>query len=437
MRRCLLCLFLLLSPLMASGMDLLDTYHRAFEHDADFAAARAEYLAGQEAVVQGRAGLLPEIALGADARRNHTDPRGLPRDNYDSTAWSVQLVQPVFRMQNFVSAQHGALRTELAGVFFQQAHQDLMLRVAEAYFDVLSAQEVLAAQQRFRDAAAEQRERARTSFEVGLVTIADVHEAQSNFDLAQAELIAAESALDIAGDSLARIVGGPPGELALLREEVAFAAPQPADPQRWVDSATQGSLSVHVGRLQQELATRDVEHARAGHLPTLDLVASHGASHRQGGSDRPRNDASMLGLEFNLPLYAGGRVSSVTREQVALKERADAELESARRAAALAAREAWVGVTSGLARIHALEAAEVSSQSSLESDRLGYEVGLRLNVDVLNSLSRLAETQRELAGARYETLLSQLRLKAAAGELSEADLEAVNVLLDTQAVVQP
>src|SRR5690554_4105425 len=437
MKRCLLLFSLLLSPLVASGMDLLDIYHRAFEHDADFAAARAEHLAGQEAVVQGRAGLLPEIVLGADARRNRTDPRGQPRDNYDSTAWSVQLVQPVFRMQNFVSAQHGALRTELAGVFFEQAHQDLMLRVAEAYFGVLSAQEVLAAQKRFRDAAAEQRERARASFEVGLVTVADVHEAQSNFDLAQAELIAAESALDIAGDTLARIVGGAPGELASLREGVAFVVPEPADPQRWVESATEGNLGVLVGRLQQEIAMREVERARAGHLPTLDLVASHGASNHQGGADRPRTDASMLGLEFNLPLYSGGRVSSVTRENVALKERADAELESARRASALAAREAWVGVTSGLARIHALEAAEVSSQSSLESDRLGYEVGLRLNVDVLNSLSRLAETQRELAGARYETLLSQLRLKAAAGTLSQADLEAVNELLETQPTVQP
>lgn len=430
MKRALIVCVATLLPLAAHAEDLLDIYRQALANDADFAAARAQLLAGQEAVVQGRAGLLPELALTAGAARNRSDSDGSATQTYNSNTWSVQLTQPVFRMQNAIAARQGALQTDLAGVQFEQAQQDLMLRVSQAYFDVLNAQDALDAVTQLRKAAAEQLEIAKTSFEVGTVTITDVHEAQSRFDLANAQVIGAESALDVARDTLARVVGGDPGEISPLRPGVAFAAPQPADASAWAATASDASYGVRVGLLQQEIATREVERARAGHLPTVDLVASHGRSDRQSSFSSPTTESSSIGVQFNLPLYSGGRVSSVSRERAALKSRADADLESARRAAALAAREAYLGVSSGLARIKALEAAEVSSLSALEANRLGYEVGVRINIDVLNSLTQLAQTRQDLARARYDTLLSQLRLKAAAGSLGESDLQVVNDLLE-------
>ena len=430
MKRTLIVCLASLLPLSAAATDLLGVYQRALANDAQFLAAQAELQAGQERVVQGRAGLLPEVALTANTTRNSTDASGLPSDTYNSNAWRVQLTQPLFRMQNFIAAKQGALQTDLAGVRFGLARQELVLRVAQGYFDVLNALDSLDAVTQLRTAAEEQLEIAKTSFEVGTVTITDVHEAQSRYDLAQAQVIAAEAALDVARDTLARIVGGDPGALARLRAGVAFAAPEPADAGNWAGVASESSLDVQAQLLLQEIAAREVDRARAGHLPTLDLVASHGVARRQNGSLGPRTESSTIGLQFNMPLYAGGRISSVSRETAALRMRADADLESARRGSALAAREAYLGVSSGLARIRALEAAEVSSLSALEANRLGYEVGVRINIDVLNSLTQLAETRQELARARYDTLLAQLRLKAATGTLDETDLETVNALLE-------
>lgn len=430
MKRMLMVCVASLFPIVASAADLLDVYRMAADNDADFAAARAELLAGQERIVQGRAGLLPNVALTGNVTRNNTDPSGLPSQNYNSNAVGVQLTQPVFRMQNLIAARQGALQTDLAGVRFEQARQGLILRVSEAYFNVLNAQDALDAVTQLRTAAEEQLEIARTSFEVGTVTITDVHEAQSRFDLAQAQVIAAEATLDVARDTLARIVGSDPGALARLRQGVSFMPPEPADAARWASTAAEASYEVQAQLLLQEIAAREVERARAGHLPTLDLVASHGRSHRQGNFNSPRTEASTIGLQFNLPLYAGGAVSSVSRETAALKVRADSELESARRGSALAAREAYLGVSSGLARVRALQAAEVSSLSALEANRLGYEVGVRINIDVLNSLSQLADTRQQLARARYDTLIAQLRLKAASGALDEPDLQTINGLLE-------
>ena len=429
MKRTLVACIASLFSMAASAADLIGTYQRALANDAEFAAAQADLLAGQERAVQGRSGLLPDVALTASAARNLSDPSGMPSESYSSNAWRVQLTQPLFRMQNFIVAQQGELQTSLAGVRFGQARQDLILRVAEGYFGVLNALDSLDAVVQLREAAEEQLEIARTSFEVGTVTITDVHEAQSRHDLAQAQVIAAKAALDVAEDMLARIIGGEPGELARLRPGVGFAPPVPADSGSWVDAASGASLEVQIQTLQQEIALREVERARAGHLPTLDLVASHGSGTRQNNGLSPRADTSSIGVQFNMPLYAGGRISSVSRETAALKVRADAELESARRGSALAAREAYLGVSSGLARIRALEAAEVSSLSALDANRTGYEVGVRINIDVLNSLTQLAETRQELARARYDTLLAQLRLKAASGSLDEPDLAEINRLL--------
>ena len=416
----------------ALAADLMQVYRDALANDAKFSAARAQYEAGQEKVVQGRAGLLPQIGLGADTTWNDTNLKpkgGVSNDyTYNSNGYGVQLTQPLFRWQNWVQFKQGELHTALADTQFGIARQDLVLRVAEAYFNVLNAQDALDAVTQLRTAAAEQLELAKTSFEVGTVTITDVHEAQSRFDLASAQEIAAQNQLEVARQTLAQVIGKQPEPLAGLREGVALQRPQPENIADWVAAAESGSFGVQAQQLAREIAAREVERARAGHLPTVDIVASHGVNNRpQPSTDR--SEATTIGLQLNVPLYAGGRVSSVSREAAALRMKADADLEDARRSAALAARQSWLGVTSGMAQVKALEAARVSSLSALEANKLGYEVGVRINIDVLNAQTQLADTLQQLSRARYDTLLAQLRLKAAAGTLGEDDVAAINALL--------
>lgn len=417
----------------ASAADLLEVYYDAVANDARFASARAQFDAGQERVIQGRAGLLPVIAATGDTVRNEVDSNLQDRRRYNTHSYGVQLSQPLFRWQNWVQYQQGALQTAFAGVQFGQARQDLILRVAEAYFNVLNAQDVLAAQTQLRAAATEQLELARTSFEVGTVTITDVHEAQSRHDLALAQEIAAQSDLTVARAALIQMIGRDPTPLAGLRGGVTLSRPEPDDILEWATAAEQGAYGVQLQQITREITEREVELNRAGHYPTVDVVATYGhqssgiVSGQLGGT---RADASTIGLQLNLPLYQGGAVSSRVREAAARRLAADADLEDARRNAALAAREAYLGVTSGMAQVRALEAAQVSSASALEANRLGYEVGVRINIDVLNAQSQVAEAQRQLARARYDTLLAQLRLKAAAGTLGEDDVRVINALLE-------
>ncbi len=428
---CLSCLFS--GTVMAT--DLMQTYRDAQASDARFAAARAQLEAGQEKVVQGRAGLLPQIGISANTTWNETEYRfaagpgaGPEQWDHNSNGYGVQLTQPLFRWQNWVQYRQGELATALAASQFDIARQDLVLRVAGAYFNVLNAQDALLAVTQLRTAAAEQRELANAAFEVGTVTITDVHEAQSRYDLASAQEIAAQSQLELARQALAQIIGRQPEALAGLRPDLALQRPQPEKLDDWVSAAESGNPGVQAQQLVREIAVREVERARAGHLPTLDIVASHGLNQNPAFSTE-RAESTALGLQLNLPLYAGGRTESVSREAAALRMKADADVEDARRSAALAARQAWLGVTNGLAQVKALEAARLSSTSALEANKLGYEVGVRINIDVLNAQTQLADTLQKLARARYDTLLDQLRLKAAAGALSEADLLQVNALL--------
>jgi outer membrane protein len=425
----------------AGAVDLLQVYHDALAHDARYSASRAQHEADQEKRVQGRSALLPTLGVTANTQRNNTENtardsttgQNLPAVDrrYSSNSYAVQLSAPLFRMQNWHQYKEGVLQTELADSIFSQETQDLILRTAEAYFNVLNAQDSLRAIVQLRTAAAEQLELARTSFKVGTVTVTDVHEAQSRFDLASAQEIVARNTLTVSLEALARIIGRTPDDLAGLKPGVMLSRPQPDDIGAWVDAAEKGHYRVQAQMLVREIATREHQRARAGHLPTLDLVASHSRNTRPTISIE-RNEGNMVGVQLDMPLYQGGYVSSRTRETAALILKADSDLEEARRAAALEAREAYLGVTSGMAQVQALEAAKTSSTSALEANQLGYKVGVRINIDVLNAQSQLAETMQQLARARYDTLLAQLRLKASVGSLAEEDVRTINALLETR-----
>ncbi len=426
------------SALIAQAADLLQVYRDAAAWDAQYAAARAARDAGLEKLPQGRAGLLPSIGLAANTTWNESDTTlratgTTVSRNYNSNGWNVSLSQPLFRWQNWVGYKQAELAATLAEVQFVQASQDLIVRVAQAYFDVLLAQETLATAQAQKAAIAEQLEAAKKSFEVGSATITDTHEAQARYDLAMAAEIAAENDLAVKRQALRTLTGKEPETLKGLRSGVQIDPPQPADPAQWVSQAETGNLAVQLAQSNFEITSREIEKQRAGHYPTLDLVATYGksgsgfSSSAGGGVDVK---SSTIGLQLALPIYAGGAVSSREREAAALSEKARAELDNARRQAALAARQAYLGVSSGLAQVKALEAGVASSQLALESNKLGYEVGVRINIDVLNAQSQLFDTKQKLAKARLDTLIAQLKLKAAAGTLSEADLAAINALLE-------
>lgn len=415
----------------ARAADLLTLYRQALLQDPSYAAARASMMAGQEQVVQGRALLLPNVALDANALHNRLDVGEIDK-NYGSRQWTVRLTQPLFRLQNWAAAKQGELRTSLSDLQWAEAQQEVALRLARAYFDVVAAQEAVDAAAELHRASSEQLAYAKKSFEVGTVTIVDVHEAQSRFDLADAQLIAAQNQFDVAQQALAAIVVDLPQRYARLSPDATLSGPEPARMEPWVEAAQQDNFLVQQAMVSREIAQREVQRRRAGHLPSVDLVAQHGKS-RDLSRFPPLHtetvESSQIGVQVTVPLYAGGATQSQVREGAALLTRADREEEYARRQAVLSAREAFLGLTSGLARVRALEAALQSSLSNLASTRLGYEVGVRINVDVLNAMAQVADARTQLSRARYDTLLWQLRLKAAVGRLSEEDLAAVNALL--------
>ncbi len=429
----------------AQGADLMAVYRDAMAYDAQFAAARAALDAGREKLPQGRAGLLPNVGLAASTVWNEVDTnfrgQGVPsRDSqYNSNGWTVSLTQPLFRWQNWVAYTQSELAVVQAEAQFSLARQELIVRTVVAYFDVLLAQDVLATNQAQKVSIAEQLESAKRNFEVGTATITDSQEAQSRYDLAIAQEIAAQNDLNVKRQVLRTVIGREPEGLKPVKSGVQLASPQPADIEKWAEMAESGSASVQISQAQYEIATREIERQRAGHYPTVDLVATQGRSSTSRttltgagvgsglGSDTNTN---TIGLQLSLPIFAGGATASRTREAVALKEKAAADLDNARRTAALNARQGYLGVNAGLAQVRAYEAALISSQSALDSNKLGYEVGVRINIDVLNAQSQLFDTRQKLAKSRMDTLISLIRLKAAAGSLGEDDVASINTLLD-------
>jgi outer membrane protein len=418
----------------AAAGDFLETYRLAKRNDATFAAARAALEAGLEKLPQGRALLLPVINASASTNYNDAENRTFGSEaRFNSNGWNVTLTQPIFRWQNIVQYEQSKFQVLQAEAQFAQATQDLIVRVAQAYFEVLAARDNIDFIKSNKIAIAEQLAQAKRNFEVGTATITDTNEAQARFDLATAQEIAGFNALEVAERALQQIIGEPPTTLTPLRPNVLIAPPQPAVMDEWAKSARASNLVVRANEAVFEIAEREVGRQRAGHYPTLDAIATAQENTNQslaiGVGTRSTVQQNIIGLQLNLPIFAGGAVVSRTREAVALKERARSDLEASRRAAEFNARQAYLNVTNGLAQVKALEQALTSSEVSLQSNRVGYEVGVRINIDVLNAQQQVFQTKRDLARARYDTILSGLRLKAAAGALTEADVEELNRLL--------
>ena len=439
MKRIAICTLLLGFGLPAPAADLADIYRQARDSDAAYASARAAWTAAQEKLPQGRAGLLPAANLSAFTQYNDREirfrsPGTLPAaSQYNSNSFTLSLTQPLYRRQNWVAFEQAKTQVVQADAQFALAAQDLILRVAQAYFDVLLAQDSVAFAAAQKAAIGEQLAQAKRNFEVGTATITDQHDAQARYDLTVAQEIAAHNDLEIRRRQLAQIVGRTAPALAPLGTPLPLALPEPNRIEQWVAQATSASLQVAITEAGLTFASQEVERNRGGHHPTLDAFASYGdsgsGSGLQGGAGNDTT-SKIVGLQLALPLYQGGAAASRIREALANEDKARQDLENIRRSAELAARQAFLGVSNGVAQVNALQAALVSSQSSLASTRLGLEVGVRTQVDVLNAQQQLFSTRRDLAQARYNYILSLLRLKAAVGTLTEDDIVKVNAWLE-------
>ncbi|MFZ6771193.1 TolC family outer membrane protein [Undibacterium sp. SXout7W] len=423
--------------LNANATDLLQIYKDALANDAQYASARAALTAGQEKSVQGRAGLLPGISLSGSDTKSRTETQldavsGERTLNGYSNTWTLALSQPLFRWANWQQYEQGKLSVLVSEAQFAQAKQDLIVRVGQAYFDVLAAQDTLATLQAQKIATSEQLASAKRNFEVGTATITDTHEAQARYDLIIAQEYAGQSDLEVKRAALQQIIGKQAGELATLKAGIKLTPPQPEKMEGWVTSAENQNFSVVASQVAVEIAKRDIERNRAGHYPTVDLVATTGRNSSTGAASTSGSGVikpTTIGVQWSVPIFSGFAVDSKVKESIALEDKARSDFETARRAAAQGARQAFFGVTSGLAQVKAYEAAEISSQSALESNKLGYQVGVRINIDVLNAQQQLYTTRQTLAKARYDTIMNGLKLKSAAGTLKEQDLEEVNLLL--------
>lgn len=422
----------------AHSADLLDIYRLAQHNDSSFEAARYALQATQEKVPQARAGLLP--AVSASGSSNYTQSSAAyggtsPVDrDVRAWTWNVQLTQPLIRLQNIFAYSESQAIVKEATAQFAQAEQALILRVTQAYFDVVVAQESIAVAQAQVQAMQAQLAQAKRGFETGTHAITDMHEAQSRHALATAQLVAARNELANKQAELEKIIGQDIGMLNTLQPAVVIPKPQPNDPHTWIAQARERNPAILAQHFAVKAAEAEVSRNRAEHLPTLDLTASHGKNYSSGTTINPTNYATsasqqQLGVQLTIPLFSGGAINSRISEAIASRHKSQAELEAARRQAAADARQAYAGIENGLAQIEALQSAVESSQSAVKGNQVGFAVGIRMNIDVLNAEQQLYAAQRDLAKARYDTLLQGLKLKAAAGTLSEDDVLTVNALL--------
>ncbi len=430
---------LLASALASSGalqaQNLQQVYELARSYDSNLQAVQAQYDAALSRAEQARAGLLPNIGLSggvSQARSENSNPQ--QTRNTPSQSIGVNAAQPLYRPANLLGFEQGQRSIDVAQSQRDAAEQGLSVRVAQAYFDSLAATDTLAVVRAQKSAVTAQLAFAKRNFEVGTSTITDTREAQARYDLVRAQEIAAENDLQVkqlALDQLAGQSGIAPRPLALPS---VLPAVQPERLETWVETAESQQPLIQQAALALELARLETRKARSGHLPTLDLNASYNRSRYPDGSSATGpaptlvNNASV-GLTLNLPLFTGFATKNRVAETLALEAKAEADLQTARRSVAQSVRAAFFGLVSARGQTEALEAAEASSQSALDANQVGYQVGVRINIDVLNAQSQLFQTKRDLALARYQVLLGDLKLRQAAGTLSLQNLQAVNALL--------
>jgi outer membrane protein len=423
----------------AAGEDLIQIYREALANDPVLASARATWTATQEAVPQARAGLLPNVILSGSANAQdfvdnlHTDPTTRFHQRFGQIGYTFSASQPLYRAQNRIALEQAKQQVGQGDFVLSSAQQDLIVRVTQAYLDVLLAQFNIELTESQKAAVSENLAQAKRNFEVGVATITDTNDAQAKYDQIVAQQVSVRNDLDNKLAALRAIIGRIPRDLNPFNRQFLPELPAPNVVETWIEQAVAANLQVRIAQANLDIATLEVDRQRAANYPTLDLIASFNqayagaaASASITGSFASDSRQALIGLQVNMPLYQGGLVESRVRQAVANQDAARQNLDSARRTAQLAAQTAFTGVSGGAAQVKALEQALKSAQVSYDSTKLGLEVGVRTNLDVLNQQQQVFQTRFNLAQSYYAFVMSGLRLKAAVGTLSEADLEAIN-----------
>ena len=461
MNRPLACLFVALAlTSAAAARDLVGVYEDALKSDPQIRQADANRLASREARPQAWAALLPQVSGALTRSQDRVDGStgnatvtGQPAPGSEafgetttSKAWSLNLRESLFSWSNWMAVKQADIEVVQAEATYQAAQQNLILRVAQAYFNVLSALDGLEANQASLEAISRQLDQADKRFEVGLIAITDVQEAKAARDTAAAAVIAGKRTLATAGDQLSEITGQKYDALNKPGDDMPLNTPQPASEDEWVTVSLDNNVSLLSSRLAADIARENVKIAFGGHLPTLDVIASKSRTTTDNSISIansppfPQNTAvndRQYSLQISVPLFSGGLTQSKVRQSQYLWIAAKEQVVQTSRATERQARDAYLGVISGIARVQALRQALESSRTALKATEAGYEVGTRTAVDVLNSRRILVQAETDYAVSRYDYIVSVIQLRLAAGNLSRTDVTEVNKWLAVSAPTVP
>ncbi len=424
---------------VASGArDLSDLYALAQSNDPTFQSARHAWEAARQRRPEAFSALLPALsatgsAARTEGRTQYTGTAEIDR-SFNSDEWTVQLAQPLLRADKLLAYDEARTVVEQALAQFDAAQQDLILRLSRAYFDAIVAERNVVAARAQVEALEEQLRAAQHSYDAGVASITDVDDTRSRASLAEAQRVAAMNDLESSRAALEAITGQPPSGLSPLRTDVSLPTPVPADVTTWVRRATDDNASVRAAQAVVKGAQYEVDRSRAQRLPSVDLVASYGGSYAGGNINEPIDFGTkvrdkQISVQFSMPLLDGGGMHAQVVEARAQRAKAQSDLDAAQRQAALDARQSYSAVLSGAAQVQALQTAVTAGRNAVKGNRVGYGLGIRINSDVLNAEQQLYSSMHDLDKARYDTLYSGLKLKAAAGQLSDHDLVAINALL--------
>lgn len=423
-------------PLTSDQLNLIDVYQQALANDPELASALNANKSAHETIEQSKALYRPQINFAASASNSSTDirflddiPGGDGSANFNSYRAAIEARQPIYRKENLVQMDQAETQVSQADKQYHLSQQNLILRTTEAYFRVLVAQDQIDLIVAQKEAILSQLQQAKATFEVGTSTITDVNEAQARYDLIIAQEVKAVNDLEIAKRGVQAITGNKPQDLTAVKADI-MVLPMEQTMQEWQDITRQNNLNVQIQQDILRLAEQEIDLAKAGHLPTLDAVASFSNTYTDG-SPTPFNAGNQLenatiGVELAIPIYQGGAISSRVKQAAYNQQKAQNDLDAVIRRAELDAQEAYLNLQTSIAQVSALEQALRSSQSQLDSTSLGYEVGVRTSVDVLDAQQQLYAAKRDLLQARYDYLLNIVRLKSASGIVAESDLVDIN-----------
>ncbi len=419
---------LISQPVLA--LDFLQAYEKAAAGDPEIQAARYEFEAALDNKPQARAALLPNVSLDLFKQKVTQDsnsPSPLSDIDYDASGYSLSLVQSLYQRDLWLNLEQADLGVASATATYDAAQQALIIRVAEAYYNVLAAQDNLAFAKAEKKAIGEQLEQTQRRFDVGLIAITDVKESQAQYDLSVAQEIQAEAQLSNSIEALQLIIGEVPGDLVPLAEDIPLLVPEPENMSQWVDTAKQSNLSLKIAQYNFDIASNEVSIGRSGHYPSLNLSVTHDdVTQEPDNSSDIESEDTTIAVNLSIPIYSGGLTSARTRAAISQKERARALREKAMRDTVQLTRTSYLGVTTSIAQVRALKQALISTQTAYEATQAGFEVGTRTAVEVLSVLREQYRAERDYAQARYDYLLNILRLKQAAGILNKQDVVRIN-----------